>query len=150
MLRGLCAICSSIYIFRVMHWLHGESTSVENFNNTLFDSLWGFPGGTSDKELSCQCRRHKRRGSNPSMGKISWRRKWQPTPVFLPGVSMDRGAWWATVYGVSKSQTWLKWLRSHVILSREKRSRFQSKFSCVSILFSDTFESFVFINLSHG
>ena len=22
-----------------------------------------------------------------------WRRKWQPTPVFLPGESMDRGAW---------------------------------------------------------
>ena len=29
-----------------------------------------------------------------------WRRKWQPTPVFLPGESKDRGAWQATVYGV--------------------------------------------------
>ena len=63
---------------------------------------------------------------------------------------MDRGAWRATVHGVSKSWTWLKRLSSHVILSREKRSRFQSKFSCVSILFSDTFESFVLINVSHG
>ena len=24
-----------------------------------------------------------------------WRRKWQPTPVFLPGESQQRGAWWA-------------------------------------------------------
>ena len=32
-----------------------------------------------------------------------WRRKWQPTPVFLPGEFMDRGAWWATVHGVAKS-----------------------------------------------
>ena len=87
MLRWLCAICSSVYIFRVVHWLHGESTSMENFSNALFDSLWGFPGGTSDKDLSCQCRRHKRRGFNPSVGKIPWRKKWQPTPVFLPGVS---------------------------------------------------------------
>jgi len=36
-------------------------------------------------------------------GKIPWRRKWQPTAVFLPGKSMDRGAWLATVYGVEKS-----------------------------------------------
>ena len=26
-------------------------------------------------------------------------------PVFLPGDSRDRGAWWATVHGVTKSQT---------------------------------------------
>ena len=24
-----------------------------------------------------------------------WRREWQPTPVFLPEKSMDRGDWWA-------------------------------------------------------
>ena len=34
-----------------------------------------------------------------------WRRKWQPTPVFLPGESMDRGAWRATVHGIAKSWT---------------------------------------------
>ena len=33
-----------------------------------------------------------------------WRRKWQPTPVFLPREFMDRGAWWTTVRGVVKSQ----------------------------------------------
>ena len=33
--------------------------------------------------------------------------KWQPTPVFLPGESMDRGVWWATVQGVAKSRTQL-------------------------------------------
>ena len=31
--------------------------------------------------------------------------KWQPTPVFLPGKSMDWGAWCATVHGVAKSWT---------------------------------------------
>ena len=29
-------------------------------------------------------------------------RKWQPTPVFLPGKSMDRGVWRATVHGVTR------------------------------------------------
>ena len=35
-----------------------------------------------------------------------WSRKWQPTPVFLPGTFHgQRGAWWATVHGVAESDT---------------------------------------------
>ena len=41
----------------------------------------GFPGGPSDKELTCQCRRCS---FDPWVGKMPWRREWQPTPVFLP------------------------------------------------------------------
>ena len=37
------------------------------------------------------------------VGKIPWRKKWQPNPVFLPGNPTDRGAWRATVHGVTKS-----------------------------------------------
>ena len=47
----------------------------------------GFPGGASGKEPICQCRRLKRRGFSPWVGKIPWRRKWLPTPVFLSGKS---------------------------------------------------------------
>ena len=36
------------------------------------------------------------------MGKISWRRERQPTPVFLPGKSHGQRTWWATVHGVVK------------------------------------------------
>ena len=43
---------------------------------------------------------------------MHWRRKWQPTPVFLPGESQGQGAWWAAVYGVAQSRTRLKWLSS--------------------------------------
>ena len=43
---------------------------------------------------------------------MHWRRKWQPTPVFLPGESQGWGAWWATIYGVAQSRTQLKWLSS--------------------------------------
>ena len=46
-----------------------------------------FPGGGSGKEPACQCRRHERHGFNPWVGKIPWRREWQPTPVFLLGES---------------------------------------------------------------
>ena len=52
---------------------------------------WGFlsslPGGASGNEPACQCRNVKRRGFNPWVRKIPWRRNWQPTPVFLPGKS---------------------------------------------------------------
>ena len=47
----------------------------------------GFPGGASGKEHACQCRRHKGCEVDPWAGKIPWRRKQQPTPVFLPGES---------------------------------------------------------------
>ena len=47
----------------------------------------GFPGGTAGKDPACQCRRHKRYKFQPCVGKLPWRRAWQPTPVFLPGES---------------------------------------------------------------
>ena len=37
------------------------------------------------KESACQCRRCRRQGFDPWVRKIPWRRKWQPSPVFLPG-----------------------------------------------------------------
>ena len=43
---------------------------------------------------------------------MHWRRKWQPTPVFLPGESQGWEAWWAAVYGATQSQTRLKRLSS--------------------------------------
>ena len=43
---------------------------------------------------------------------MHWKRKWQPTPVFLPGESQGRGAWWAAMYGVAQSGTRLKRLSS--------------------------------------
>ena len=49
------------------------------------------------KEPICQCRRHKIRGFNPWVGKIPWRRAWQPTAVFLPGESHG----WRSLAGYS-------------------------------------------------
>ena len=43
-----------------------------------------FPWWLSGKESACQCRR---RGFDPWVRKIPWKRAWQPTPVFLPGKS---------------------------------------------------------------
>ena len=54
----------------------------QNFNFYI-DLLYqyGFPQWLNGKEFACQYRRH---GFDPWVRKIPWRRKWQPTPVFLP------------------------------------------------------------------
>ena len=44
-----------------------------------------FPSGVSSKEPVCQSRRHRDTGFIPWVGKITWRRAWQPTPTYLPG-----------------------------------------------------------------
>ena len=46
-----------------------------------------FPGGAGGKESTCQYRRPKRHRFDPWVGKIPWRRPWQPIPAFLPGES---------------------------------------------------------------
>ena len=49
----------------------------------------GFPGGSDGKESACN--EGELAGFNPCVGKIPWRRAWQPTPAFLPGESY--GQW---------------------------------------------------------
>ena len=68
----------------------------------------GLPGGARGDEPACQCRRF---GFNPRVGKIPWRRAWQPTVVYLPLI--DRRAWQATVHRFTNSWTPLELLRIH-------------------------------------
>ena len=75
------------------HGRHLQSISIHPFQS-LFPKKhpncavlivdMGLPWWLSGKEPSCQCRR---RGFDPWAGKILWRKKWQPIPVLLPGIS---------------------------------------------------------------
>ena len=65
------------------------------------------PGGASGKEPACQCRRRKM-GSIPGSGRCPGGGHGNPLQYSCLENPMDRGAWWATVYRVAKSQTWLK------------------------------------------
>ena len=72
----------------------------------LLKPRMGFPGGSAIKNPPANA---GDLGLIPGsdlgkiLGKIPWRRKWQPTPVLLSlGNPNDRRAWWATVYGVAK------------------------------------------------
>ena len=53
--------------------------------HSLSTSPLCFPDEASSKEPACPCRKHRRPVFNCQVGKISWRRVWQPSPVFLPG-----------------------------------------------------------------
>ena len=43
---------------------------------------WSFPPGSDGKSICLRCGRP---GLDPWVGKILWRRKWQPIPILLPG-----------------------------------------------------------------
>ena len=89
------------FLLKVLEWLTKPSHPVF--------LLFHYPPSRwlSGKESACQCRRRKRCGFNPWVGKVPCSRKWQSISVSLPGNPMNRGAWQAAVHGVTQSQTGL-------------------------------------------
>ena len=67
----------------------------------------GRPRWRRGKEPSCAAGGTGDVGSIPGSGRSPWSRKWQPTPVFLPG-EFHRGAWKATAHGVAKKSDTIK------------------------------------------
>ena len=49
--------------------------------------MWVFPGGSVVKNPPANAGDVRDSGSIPGLGRLPWRRKWQPTPVFLPRAS---------------------------------------------------------------
>ena len=64
----------------------------------------GFPGGSDAKESACNAGDLV---SIPGSGRYSRKGNGNPRHYSCLGNPMDRGAWWATVHGVAKSQIWL-------------------------------------------
>ena len=69
---------------------------IQRYKNRV---ITGLPWWLSGKESACQFRSHK---FDPQSRKILWRRKWKPTPVFLPGKSHRQWSRVATVHGVAR------------------------------------------------
>ena len=67
-----------------------EQLSFELYSTNISEHLMrvgGLPWWLTGKESTCLWRRYKRHSLDPWVWKIPWRRKWQPTPVLLPGKS---------------------------------------------------------------
>ena len=79
--QGGLACCNS--------WGRKESDTTEQLNWT--DGLkWASQLVPVVKNPSANPGRHERHRFNPWVGKIPWRRAWQPIPVFLPGESHEQ------------------------------------------------------------
>ena len=82
-------LCRSWTVSDFFVFLLGRKSEVDSSSpwpsNSLLYQLSGLPREHSGKESACWCRRCKRRKFDPWVGKIPWRRKWKPPPVFLPG-----------------------------------------------------------------
>ena len=66
----------------------------------------GFPAGACGKEPARQCRRCKRHGLDPWVGKIPLEKEMVTYSSSLAWrIPMDRGAWWATGHRVIESDT---------------------------------------------
>ena len=74
---------SALY-FLINDFIQGNVSLKTNVKQMWLGQYWGFPGGAIGKELAYQCRRHKILGFHTWVGKIPWRRAWQPPPVLLP------------------------------------------------------------------
>ena len=112
-LGGLRRRVNYIYILFYSH----------NCDNThLGLSMW-----CSGEAFPCQCRRHNRGGFNPWVGKIPWSKKWQPTPVFLPGKFHEqRSLACYIVHGVAKSQIGLSYrAHTHESPTQVKKQNYQ-------------------------
>ena len=99
------------------------------------EEIFGLPRWLSGKESSCQCRR---RGLDPSLGKIPWRRKWQLTPVFLPGKCHGQ----RSLVGYSQAHGSQRVRHDEWLNGNNKNLLFNCKE--IFVLFSLTFSAFLF------
>ena len=103
--RGICSLNGLKLI------LSGEKAMATQSSTLVWKIPWTEEPGRLQSMGSLRVR-HDWATSLSLFTFMHWRRKWQSTPVFLPGESQGRGAWWAAVYGVAQSWTQLKRLSS--------------------------------------
>ena len=93
----------------------------------------GFPGGSVSKESTCSAGDIGEGGSISGLGRSPEGGNGNPLQYSCPENPMDRGAWLATVYGVSKSWTRLRQLNTEGIVIFSLM--ISSFFNCIKLIF---------------
>ena len=75
-----------------------QSISCKESDTTEQLTLWGFLGGTSDKEPICQCRGHKSMGQSLDWEDSPGGGHGNPLQYSCLENPMDRGTWQATIH----------------------------------------------------
>ena len=99
--EGARVLACSFWVDTASNSAQGFSTRALEDTSELGLACGSLPLWLSSKEPAHQCRSV----FDPWVGKIFWKGKWQPTPVFLPGKSHGQRAWWATAPEVTRSCT---------------------------------------------
>ena len=73
-------------------FLHITWVSRGGYPQSISLNIWGFPGSSVVKNTPANAGDAGYGRFDPWVGKISWRRKWQPTPIFLPGKPHEQGS----------------------------------------------------------
>ena len=96
----------------------------------------GFPGGSVVKNLPAW-QEVQEMWLHPWVGKIPWRRAWQPTPVLLPGESHGL----RSLVGYSplghKESDMTKWLSTHTHVTRRYSNNFLN--GNINVIFQDNY-----------
>ena len=101
---GIELVPPALEVCSLNHWstrkVPPKYIFIHEFLNILLQAM-GFPGGSEDKESICNA---GDLGLIPVTGRSTAEGNGYPLQYSCLENSMDRGAWWATVHGVSKSQ----------------------------------------------
>ena len=84
---------------------HYIAANFSLLHKVVMSKLWGFPGSSACKESTCNA------GDSvliPGLGRSPGEGNDNTLQYSCLENHMDRGAWQTTVYGVTKSQTWLR------------------------------------------
>ena len=122
---------NSVHIFDML----AVSTCIYLKVNTISNSIYytcyfkqGFQDGSVGKRICLQCTTPRRCGFEPWVGKIPWRRAWQPNPVFFPGKSNGQ----KSLMGYTPQvQTQLKQLSMHTCYFKQFKLRLLWKARCI-------------------
>ena len=94
--------CASIWLSTRFQLFAGVCWGVALLGHLI---TLGLPRWCSGEESAGECRRHKRHGFDTWVRKIPWSRKWQSTPVSLPGESHGQRGLVGYSPWVAKSRT---------------------------------------------
>ena len=100
---------SSILAWRIPYGVIKSQTWLSDFHLQKF--FW-FPGGSDSKESACNVGDWT---SVPGSGTSPGEGNDNPLQYSCLENPMDRGAWWATAHGVTKSRTWLSDYHFHFL-----------------------------------
>ena len=86
--------------------------SLHNLSSFFYFFIYSLPGGSDGKLSACSV---GHTGSTPEWGSASGEGNGSPLQYSCLKNPMDRGAWWATIHGVTENRTWLSGFHTQVL-----------------------------------